>query len=369
MLGHHGGCGARARAAFPDVWNDTPLVNGFSGGGGGASILFPKPYWQTGPGVPDDKARDVPDISLSASAEHVGYQVYVYGDLYAVGGTSASAPSLAGVVALLNQHLVSKSVLTKPGLGNINPTLYRLGQSPNNIFHDVTTGDNAVRCALGSRIVREGFVGSRGPATTATGRFHRCHNLSPTESRHRSTTTGIADPGRPTILCAHSHRPLAPRCGSHRSCIFPGENVVLAQIGAADLTPNGATSTATLTVPAASVIGGNGVVTAMYNGDKSYNASSATVTVGVNRPASGSLVVPYITPSPVYKQAPFGDWPYTLMLTEKAGVQTTLTAFTVNGINNLGAFGTGTIVIPAKGQRSPRQTTHGSHRPCLPFRR
>ena len=98
-------------ATFPrPVWNDTPLVNGFSGGGGGASILFPKPYWQTGPGVPDDKARDVPDISLSASAEHVGYQVFVYGDLYSVGGTSASAPSLAGVVALLNQYLVSKSV-------------------------------------------------------------------------------------------------------------------------------------------------------------------------------------------------------------------------------------------------------------------
>src|ERR1035441_2762118 len=30
-------------------------------------------------------------------------------------------------------------------------------------------------------------------------------------------------------------------------------------------------------------------------------------------------------------------------------VQTTLTAFTIDGINNLGAFGTGAIVIPAKG--------------------
>ena len=55
----------------------------------------------------------------------------------------------------------------------------------------------------------------------------------------------------------------------------------------------------------------------------------------MNRPAAGSLVVPYITPSPVYKQSPTGNWPYTLMLSEKAGVQTTLTAFTVNGVNNL----------------------------------
>ena len=73
------------------------------------------------------------------------------------------------------------------------------------------------------------------------------------------------------------------------------------------------------------------------------------MTVGVNRPAAGSLVVPYITPSPVYKQSPTGIWPYTIMLSEKAGVQTTLTAFTVNGVNNLAAFGSGTIVVPAKG--------------------
>ena len=122
-----------------------------------------------------------------------------------------------------------------------------------------------------------------------------------------------------------------------------------AAIGSAALKPNGTSSTATLVVPATSVIGGNGVVTAAYSGDKLYNASSATVTVGVNRPAAGSLVVPYITPSPVYKQSPTGIWPYTIMLSEKAGVQTTLTAFTVNGVNNLAAFGSGTIVVPAKG--------------------
>ena len=130
--------GASALGYIPEtVWNDTPFVGGFSAAGGGASILFPKPYWQTGPGVPDDKARDIPDVSLAASPNHAGYQIYVYGDLYLVGGTSASAPSMAGVVALLNQYLMSKSILAKPGLGNINPTLYRLAQSTNNIFHDI----------------------------------------------------------------------------------------------------------------------------------------------------------------------------------------------------------------------------------------
>src|ERR1019366_3553324 len=129
---------------------------------------------------------------------------------------------------------------------------------------------------------------------------------------------------------------------------FLAENEVDAIIGTADLTPNGTLSTATFVVPASSVIGGNGAVTAVYNGDKLYNASSGTVTVGVNRPATGSLVVPYITPNPVYKQTPYGTWPYDVIVSEKAGVQTTLTAFTVNGVNRLATFGPGPIVIPAK---------------------
>ena len=152
--------GASALGYIPEaVWNDTPFVGAFSAAGGGASILFPKPYWQNGPGVPNDRARDIPDVSLAASPNHAGYQIYLYGALYVVGGTSASAPSMAGVVALLNHYLTSKSILAKPGLGNINPTLYRLAQSTNNVFHDITTGDNAVRCALLSPNCVEGLVG------------------------------------------------------------------------------------------------------------------------------------------------------------------------------------------------------------------
>src|ERR1019366_3429 len=96
--------GASALGYIPEaVWNDTPFVGAFSAAGGGArilfpkpywptgpggpSILFPKPYWQPGPGVPDDKARDIPDVSLAASPTHAGYQIYVYGGLYLVGGT------------------------------------------------------------------------------------------------------------------------------------------------------------------------------------------------------------------------------------------------------------------------------------------
>jgi subtilase family serine protease len=53
------------------------------------------------------------------------------------GGTSASAPIWAAIVALANQA-------AGKGLGNINPALYQLGSS-GKCFHDVTQGTNRFR--------------------------------------------------------------------------------------------------------------------------------------------------------------------------------------------------------------------------------
>src|SRR5207253_1215680 len=59
---------------IPEIaWNDTAAAGPLSASGGGRSIYFPKPGWQTGAGVPNDNARDVPDISLTASSGHDGY--------------------------------------------------------------------------------------------------------------------------------------------------------------------------------------------------------------------------------------------------------------------------------------------------------
>jgi subtilase family serine protease len=106
------------------VWNDTGLVTSLKiASGGGPSAIFAKPYWQSAAGVPDDGARDIPDVSMAASYLHDGYLIVYQGALYSFGGTSAGAPAFAGVVALVNQALASKGVITKAGLGNINPTL------------------------------------------------------------------------------------------------------------------------------------------------------------------------------------------------------------------------------------------------------
>lgn len=131
---------------IPEIaWNQSGSVSGGSGlwaTGGGASAVYAKPQWQTGPGVPADGMRDVPDISL-ASSTHDGYLVVENGNLYLIGGTSASSPTLAGILAIVNQK-------TGSAQGNPNPTLYALaalqakGTSGHAYFHDVISGSNTV---------------------------------------------------------------------------------------------------------------------------------------------------------------------------------------------------------------------------------
>ncbi len=148
--------GASATGYIPEkVWNDTIADGELSAGGGGASIFFPQPAWQTGTGVPTDGVRHVPDLAFSASADHVGYCVVSgssAGTCSYFGGTSVAAPTMAGIATLLNQYLVNTGAQKTAGLGNINPGLYRLAQNSNasEVFHDVTAGDNGSPCAAGT---------------------------------------------------------------------------------------------------------------------------------------------------------------------------------------------------------------------------
>ena len=151
---------ASALSYIPEkAWNDTAPGQALDATGGGASIAYPKPAWQTGPGVPNDNARHVPDIALTASAKHDPYLLVADGGLIPVGGTSASAPLFAGAVALLNQYVVSNGVQDQPGLGNINPRLYQLAQTATGVFHDITVGDNIVPCKAGTPDCTSGAYG------------------------------------------------------------------------------------------------------------------------------------------------------------------------------------------------------------------
>lgn len=164
-----------------DVWNESCTVAqcgqdqaNIASGGGGASIYFNKPSWQSGVnGIPNDGMRDLPDVVLAANADHDPYLLCLDGScqpdaqgnffFVGVGGTSAAAPSFAGIIALLNAAVVPLN--SRPMLGQINYVLYRLaaGQSSstcngsstsslpasNCIFNDVTIGNNAVPGEVG----------------------------------------------------------------------------------------------------------------------------------------------------------------------------------------------------------------------------
>jgi subtilase family serine protease len=175
-----------AQTAQEDLW--------VSAGGGGVSNCinetgegictsgFARPSWQTvtipSQASPQSTYRLVPDVSLLASPNYPGYifctpldqwtsssstastcaggiptAVDTYESL--VGGTSASSPIFAGIVALLNQYLGTGSA----GLGNINPTLYSLAATPaNGAFHHITSGDNDVYCQAGTPAGQPGDV-------------------------------------------------------------------------------------------------------------------------------------------------------------------------------------------------------------------
>ena len=142
---------ASALSYIPETaWNDSTYDGRPAASGGGRSAIFEKPSWQTGAGVPNDGSRDVPDVSLSGSADHDGYRIISGGQTQIIGGTSAGAPQLAGIAALLNQYLVNNGFQSSAGLGNMNPSLYALA-SVTGVFHDITTGNNSVVPCAGTQ--------------------------------------------------------------------------------------------------------------------------------------------------------------------------------------------------------------------------
>ena len=156
---------ASALSYIPEtVWNDTSAGGSLAAAGGGVSTYFSRPIWQSGPGVPNDSFRHLPDLSIASSADHDGYLVRSNGAFQIFGGTSIAAPTMAGIVALLNQYLAAGGA-QQLGVGNINPTLYRMAQHVSGVpaadqpFHDVTVGNNTVPCVTGTPDCANGELG------------------------------------------------------------------------------------------------------------------------------------------------------------------------------------------------------------------
>jgi subtilase family serine protease len=200
---------------------------GISSTGGGASNCsvqtsdfsacvsgFPKPSWQTVT-ITGQTTRLSPDVSFLATPNFPGYIFCTQlselsGDTGTgsscapggaagitnalnlnnpslIGGTSASAPIFAGMVAVLNQYLAGAS---SPGLGNVNPMLYSLAQTQSNgAFHRVTTGDNTVYCVVGTPSTQP--LALQCPGTGILG--FQASNSDPTTGYNMVTGLGSVD--------------------------------------------------------------------------------------------------------------------------------------------------------------------------------
>jgi subtilase family serine protease len=113
--------------------------SGFQASGGGFSHLFRRPSYQDGVrgigsmrGVPDVAADANPSTGVPVVTSNAGGGYTISGH----GGTSASAPIWAGIIALADQYAGRH-------LGFVNPAIYAIASSSayHEAFHDVTVGN------------------------------------------------------------------------------------------------------------------------------------------------------------------------------------------------------------------------------------
>jgi len=129
--------------------------------GGGFSNFFPTPSYQTTQvasflatvpanfaGTFNKSGRGYPDVAVQGW----NFEIVSGGATGLVGGTSASSPTFAGIIALINDRLVAAG---KPVLGFLNPFLY----SSASAFTDITIGHNSGFVCPASSVAFDAAVG------------------------------------------------------------------------------------------------------------------------------------------------------------------------------------------------------------------
>lgn len=334
-----------ALSYIPEMaWNDTGANGSLSASSGGVSTLYKKPAWQTGPGVPSDGGRDIPDISLNASSAHDPYIVVSEGTAIGVGGTSASSPSFAGILAVLNQFLVQNKVQSKPGLGNINPKLYSMAAAGTaGVFHDVTVGDNIVPCQSGTPNCTGGQFGFKaGPGydlVTGLGSVDG-YNLILAWSGLTITPTTMTLAANPATILASGSTVLTATVKAVSGTLTPDGMISFTLggklLGAAALVGTGASASASITVFGNQLLTATNTVQASYRGSPTFTPASASATLSLGTPTTVSAVTLTVSPNPVRLHAPDakgGTFSLSIQLKETAGVATTVTGFSFNGVS------------------------------------
>ena len=262
--------------------------------GGGVSNFFARPSWQAGvTGLPSDTKRHVPDVSLTASSNDA-YAICIQRSCKAtstgqisfqlVSGTSASAPSFAGIMALVRQRAQVRQ-------GQANYVLYRLAAAEqysqcsgsstttvpatNCIFYDVTTGNNAVPGEAGFGTATASYPAGVGyDSATGLGSVNvsnLINNWSTTTFKATTTTLTIS----PASIAQGASATLTMRVVPTTGTGTPTGSVSVTtstgvSIGSFPLSA-GSASTSTTAFPV-----GTYTVTASYSGDSTFASSNST---------------------------------------------------------------------------------------------
>jgi hypothetical protein len=330
-----GGSGGKSACTTSDGQNESTCSGGYA-----------KPPWQTGTGVPADGKRDIPDVSLFAAIGGPSGAFYLMcaadlvqpgasscqptdpnTEFIEIGGTSASAPSFAGIMGLVVQKTGSRQ-------GNANYILYKLAAQADAscnsttvalpptqnacVFYDVTNGTIAMPCVTGSLNCTTSNGGDSvgvlsGYATTsgydpATG----LGTVNATNLANAWATASTALESTTTSLTLNSGNPVSITHGSSVSFAInvtptagggpPTGNVsLIANTAPPNFPPqitqqglqgfvlsNGSASGTTQALPG----GSNYTVFAQYPGDGTFGGSSSTPPVTVNVTAEPSKTLP-----------------------------------------------------------------------------
>ena len=117
-------------------------------GGGFSNVTMREKYQEDAVSAYLKTAKNLPPSSLwnssgqgYADISTVGWNQLVvwFGELFPIGGTSASGPVAAGLLSLLNDIRLRNG---KAPLGFVNPLFYELSATHPEAFQDVTVGSN-----------------------------------------------------------------------------------------------------------------------------------------------------------------------------------------------------------------------------------
>jgi pseudomonalisin len=307
-----------------------------AGTGGGVSLYIPTPSWQTGTGVPTLRSgRYTPDVAFSASLHDAYFGCLAANNQcpssgFAIfAGTSAAAPDMAGIAALLNQRQGSAQ-------GLINPNLYNLAATPSNgVFHDVTVATSGVaNCVVtmpsmcnnstaGPTTLAGGLSGYLVTAgydeATGLGSVNVANLLTNWASTTVATTTTLAISPAPPVNAGTSVTLTATLKPSSTSTKMPTGHVTFTDVFLGKLGAVTVNSSGVATLISSTLAGASYSITATYGGDTNFSGSTSSAvpydvrdftirlsptTVTVTAPGRSGTTTLTITPLGGFSQTP-----------------------------------------------------------------